>query len=32
MLEAIVGQMYIAVLIARLVGIHIAQNLNKKEG
>jgi hypothetical protein len=32
MLEAIVGQMYIAVLIARLVGIHIAQSLNKKDG
>jgi len=29
-LEAIVGQMYIAVLIARLVGIHIAQTLMKK--
>jgi len=31
MLEAIVGQMYIAVLIARLVGIHIAQSLNRTE-
>ncbi|MBW2470871.1 MAG: two pore domain potassium channel family protein, partial [Deltaproteobacteria bacterium] len=31
MLEAIVGQMYIAVLIARLVGIHISQSLVKKE-
>ena len=30
MLEAIVGQMYIAVLIARLVGIHIAQSLTNK--
>jgi hypothetical protein len=30
MLEAIVGQMYIAVLIARLVGIHISQSLIKK--
>jgi hypothetical protein len=30
MLEAIVGQMYIAVLIARLVGTHISQNLLKK--
>jgi voltage-gated potassium channel len=30
MLEAIVGQMFIAVLIARLVGIHIAQSLTKK--
>lgn len=32
LLEAIVGQMYIAVLIARLVGIHIAQNINRKGG
>ena len=31
MSEAIVGQMYIAVLIARLVGIHIAQSLNRTE-
>jgi len=31
MLEAIVGQMYIAVLIARLVGIHIAQSLKRTE-
>jgi hypothetical protein len=30
MLEAIVGQMYIAVLIARLVGIHISQGMLKK--
>lgn len=30
MLEAIVGQMYIAVLIARLVGMHISQGLVKK--
>lgn len=30
MLEAIVGQMYIAVLIARLVGMHISQGLLKK--
>jgi hypothetical protein len=30
MLEAIVGQMYIAVLIARLVGIHISQNLLRR--
>jgi len=29
-LEAIVGQMYLAVLIARLVGIHIAQSLSNK--
>jgi hypothetical protein len=30
MLEAIMGQMYIAVLIARLVGIHISQGLLRK--
>jgi len=30
MLEAIVGQMYIAVLIARLVGMHISQDLLRK--
>ncbi len=30
MLEAVVGQMFIAVLIARLVGIHISQSLIKK--
>lgn len=30
MLEAIVGQLYIAVLIARLVGMHISQSLLKK--
>ena len=30
MLEAIVGQMYIAVLIARLVGTHISQSILKK--
>ena len=30
MLEAIVGQMYIAVLIARLVGMHISQNIMNK--
>ena len=30
MLEAITGQMYIAVLIARLVGTHITQSLLKK--
>ena len=29
LLEAIGGQLYIAILIARLVGIHIAQSLNK---
>jgi hypothetical protein len=28
-LEAITGQLYIAVLIARLVGIHISQSMNK---
>ena len=30
MLEAIVGQMFIAVLIARLVGMHISQSILKK--
>jgi len=30
MVEAIVGQMYIAVLIARLVGTHISQSMMKK--
>ena len=30
MLEAVVGQMYIAVLIARLVGMHISQSLVKR--
>jgi len=30
MLEAIVGQMYIAVLIARLVGMHISQSIVNK--
>jgi len=30
MVEAIVGQMYLAVLIARLVGIHISQSMMKK--
>lgn len=29
LLEAILGQLYIAILIARLVGIHIAQSLGK---
>ncbi len=29
-LEAVTGQLYIAILIARLVGIHIAQSMNKK--
>jgi voltage-gated potassium channel len=27
LLEAITGQLYIAILIARLVGIHIAQSM-----
>jgi hypothetical protein len=31
-LEAVTGQLYIAILIARLVGIHIAQSMNKKAG
>jgi hypothetical protein len=30
MVEAIVGQMYLAVLIARLVGMHISQSMMKK--
>jgi Ion channel len=30
-LEAVTGQLYIAILIARLVGIHIAQSMNRKE-
>jgi hypothetical protein len=29
-LEAVTGQLYIAILIARLVGIQIAQSINKK--
>ena len=29
-LEAVTGQLYIAILIARLVGIHIAQSMSKK--
>ncbi len=29
-LEAVTGQLYIAILIARLVGIHIAQSMNRK--
>jgi hypothetical protein len=28
LLEAIIGQLYLAVMIARLVGIHIAQSIN----
>jgi len=31
-LEAVTGQLYIAILIARLVGIQIAQSMNRKEG
>ncbi|GJQ60779.1 MAG: two pore domain potassium channel family protein [Candidatus Scalindua sp. AMX11] len=31
-LEAIIGQLYLAILIARLVGIHIAQSMNGKSG
>lgn len=31
-LEAITGQLYVAILIARLVGIQIAQSMNKKAG
>jgi len=29
-LEAVTGQLYLAILIARLVGIHIVQSMNKK--
>jgi len=29
-LEAVIGQLYLAVLIARLVGVHIAQSMNRK--
>ena len=29
-LEAVTGQLYLAILIARLVGVHIAQSMNKK--
>jgi voltage-gated potassium channel len=32
LLEAIAGQMYVAVLIARLMGIHISQSMRKKPG
>ncbi len=31
-LEAVVGQIYLVVLVARLVGINIAQSMNKKTG
>lgn len=30
-LEAVIGQMYLAILIARLVGLHIAQSLTRTE-
>jgi voltage-gated potassium channel len=30
LLEAVMGQLYLAVLVARLVGIHIAQSNEKK--
>jgi hypothetical protein len=30
LLEAVIGQLYVAVLIARLVGIHIAQSSREK--
>ncbi len=29
-LEAVIGQIYLVVLVARLVGLHIAQSMNKK--
>jgi hypothetical protein len=29
-LEAVVGQIYLVVLVARLVGIHIAQSMGRK--
>ena len=32
LLEAVTGQLYLAVLVARLVGIHIAQSHEKKNG
>jgi hypothetical protein len=31
-LEAIIGQLYLAVTVARLVGIHISQSLSKQSG
>jgi hypothetical protein len=31
-LEAIIGQMYVAVLIARLMGTHISQSMQKEQG
>lgn len=30
LLEAVIGQLYLAVLVARLVGIHIAQAMDNK--
>jgi hypothetical protein len=30
MLEAVVGRIYLVVLVARLVGINIAQTINKE--
>ncbi len=30
-LQAVVGQMYLAVLVARLVGLHVAGSVNRKE-
>jgi hypothetical protein len=30
-LEAVVGQIYLAILVARFVGIHISQNINKSK-
>jgi voltage-gated potassium channel len=32
LLEAVMGQLYLAILVARLVGIHIAQSHEKKRG
>jgi hypothetical protein len=32
LLEAVIGQLYLAVLIARLVGVHIAQSFEKRSG
>ncbi|HMF13670.1 MAG TPA: potassium channel family protein, partial [Gemmataceae bacterium] len=31
-LEAITGQLFLAVLVARLVGLHIAESLEQKQG
>ena len=30
--EAITGQLYLAVLVARLVGLHIAESLDQRRG